>query len=210
MDGRWLVLGLLVGCGANVTVYAGGNAGGGGEGGGGVGLGGDCFVDCIDACDDMYAGSCADGEISCGLAVPPEHCGCQREPYACEICPGGTSGYECQPTLDCVGACEDVVLCGECPAEGSSADVIGACRCDCPDESFFRCTLEPGCCNAKEDCGPDLDVQCVEHVCLPSVDDACWSDADCPPDLSCIGASICPCGALCEEPSTPGSCVGEK
>jgi Kazal-type serine protease inhibitor domain./Protein metal binding site. len=68
---------------------------------------------------------------------------------------------------------------------------------------------DQGCCETDADCtsseGPGV---CVSGVCkqVPPPG-ACWSDADCGPGQECVGASVCPCGALCILPDHPGKCT---
>lgn len=63
----------------------------------------------------------------------------------------------------------------------------------------------PPCCTGDLACGPSM--ECVQTVCEPVLDDACWRDSDCGPNAHCDGASVCPCMADCIAPDTPGQCV---
>jgi hypothetical protein len=56
------------------------------------------------------------------------------------------------------------------------------------------------------DCGDIVYVPCVNGVCKNTVKGQCWKDEECPADLKCIGAQVCPCNALCALPDQPGKC----
>jgi hypothetical protein len=71
-----------------------------------------------------------------------------------------------------------------------------------------------GCCTYDSDCpayaADGLGQVCVNNVCKPEPKEpgVCWSDADCGGIAgSCVGASVCPCGADCFAPDQLGKCV---
>lgn len=127
---------------------------------------------------------------------------CFGLPYPCETCP---NGWACEPNAACVGSCDGVV-CLECPAAGGQA-IFGACECHCTDSGEYTCKLAGGCCNEDLDCGDEVFVPCVNHVCKQPTPTGCWSDAECPPGKTCQGASVCGCGQVCGAPDMPGQCA---
>lgn len=127
---------------------------------------------------------------------------CFGLPFSCETCP---DGWACEPNDTCVGSCDGIV-CLECPAQ-SGKSIFGACECSCDEQEQYICKLADGCCNADIDCGDEVFVPCVNHVCKLPVPDGCWSDAECPMGQTCQGASVCPCGKLCGLPEVPGKCA---
>lgn len=64
----------------------------------------------------------------------------------------------------------------------------------------------PGCCTQDLDCGDFAYVPCVNGVCKQPLPGTCWKDAQCGPDATCVGASVCPCNADCDAPDAPGTC----
>jgi hypothetical protein len=137
--------------------------------------------------------------------VNPEDCPpgtCWGLPLPCEIC--GDSGWECAPTEACVGSCGGLA-CAACTG-APDAIVVGACQCACDENAQYTCQLAAGCCNVDFDCGDLAYVPCVNNVCKPTVAGGCWSDAECGDGESCVGATVCPCGARCDGPDAPGTC----
>lgn len=67
-------------------------------------------------------------------------------------------------------------------------------------------SLLPGCCEKNSDCGDLLYEPCANGVCKNTVPGRCWTNAECPSGDSCIGASVCGCGALCKKGDEPGTC----
>jgi hypothetical protein len=71
-------------------------------------------------------------------------------------------------------------------------------RADC-------CTGDQDCVNSK---AIGIQVKCIEGVCKwnTGIPGECWTNVDCPPDKSCEGAGVCPCGASCFIGDRPGHC----
>jgi hypothetical protein len=67
----------------------------------------------------------------------------------------------------------------------------------------------PGCCTMDMECGDLVPAECVNGVCVTPLLGQCWRDADCDGGKVCQGASVCPCGAACDEPDSPGKCVAQ-
>jgi hypothetical protein len=67
------------------------------------------------------------------------------------------------------------------------------------------------CCQTDAECNPGVDFwdqRCVEGVCLPiPSSESCWTQADCAPGDSCLGACVCPCGLDCDCGGQLGKCV---
>lgn len=206
-----------MGCGAEVLVTSDGSGGGGAEvppaggsgGGSSTGCGGEADF-CADECGSDYyphEQECVDGRWQClEGTVNPDDCPpgtCWGGPLSCEICE--PSGWECEPTIDCVGGCDGLV-CAVCP-DDADAMLLGACWCECDDAGMFSCELHAGCCNDDLDCGDETYAPCVENVCKVPVLDACWKDSECATGYVCEGAVVCPCGYDCDAPDEPGTCV---
>jgi hypothetical protein len=79
--------------------------------------------------------------------------------------------------------------------------------CDAPDQMGSCPVPGPNCCKTDNDCGDFQWMPCVNGVCKqPQSGGLCWVDAECPQGQKCIGASVCPCGAMCAVIDTPGKC----
>jgi hypothetical protein len=69
------------------------------------------------------------------------------------------------------------------------------------------------CCKIDTDCGDEVFTPCVNSKCKTTIPGACWSDVECGCDpqgacfATCEGAFVCPCGASCMSPDTPGKCL---
>jgi hypothetical protein len=92
--------------------------------------------------------------------------------------------------------------------EASSGD--GFCV-EANDTCFVA--AQDGCCLDDADC--EGEATCYELECrtmgdgvckMPPAAGECWADRDCPSGMSCAGAVICPCGAMCDSPDSPGTC----
>jgi hypothetical protein len=217
---RWRIAALLggavAGCGSATLVEDAGGGGGAGASSSssasatGTGGSGDCSgarVWCAAGCGADYfpaQADCVDGDWVCPEGtIDPADCPddtCWGLPLPCEVC--GPSGWECAPEPVCIGSCGGL-LCAECPADGGPA-VVGGCACACDSSGVFSCDLAPGCCNADADCGGA--AVCVASVCKAASPEGCWSDAQCPPGLTCEGESVCSCGVVCGGPDAPGKC----
>lgn len=128
-------------------------------------------------------------------------------------------------TIDPVCGCDGNTYGAACIAEMSrvSVDTVGACPAPvvCPDTPPVSCCYQASDCGgggggggfgmrcAGADCAAD---PAVAGVCKgrPGSPGACWVDGDCRlsgPGATCVGATICPCGGLCEVPDSPGTCT---
>jgi hypothetical protein len=107
---------------------------------------------------------------------------------------------DCKPGQSCFGA--SVCACGALC--GPVADTPGKC-------------IDGGgtgaCCLKDAECG--LGGQCVlpgstigQGVCepLPTFKGECWDNGDCAAGTKCVGQQVCPCGADCLLPDSPGKC----
>ncbi|HMR75703.1 MAG TPA: hypothetical protein PKD61_11330, partial [Polyangiaceae bacterium] len=166
---------------------------GAGTGGGVAGSGG-------------YGGGCCANDLECPQWFEGEP---EDEPY-----PGGENvcvNGNCIPSAppgrcwrdsDCGPgvSCEGEFVCG-CLADCAAADQLGWCGAPPPPPPG------PYCCNTDFDCGDFQYVPCVNNVCKQPVPAACWTDAECPSNKKCVGASVCPCLALCSVEDHPGKCL---
>lgn len=141
---------------------------------------------------------------------------CQLPLAACS----GVGRCNVRPTI-----CPDVInpVCGcdgstydnacEAAATGNNVASRGAC-------GTMTCTTPPprGCCYEDADCTSSVvgrPQRCeggvcpsAAGVCVPTslAPGRCWADMDCAPGETCMGAIICPCGALCIRADAPGRC----
>jgi hypothetical protein len=83
----------------------------------------------------------------------------------------------------------------------------GVAACSSPPTS---CCFGDGDCGANEEC---VGARCnttdpAAGVCKQRLDRGqCWQSSTCPfPPGLCGGAQVCPCGAVCLVPDTPGTC----
>ncbi|MDI3286039.1 hypothetical protein [Polyangium sp. 15x6] len=94
-----------------------------------------------------------------------------------------------------------------CQAGDTVPPVCMSGKWECPEGTVDISTC-PGldqCCQTTSNCplvATCVMNRCKEKVLLPK----CWSDADCLGG-TCDGASVCPCGQMCFNPDTPGTCV---
>ncbi len=166
---------------------------------------------CLQFCGSDFfpaEATCENGSWVCPAGTvdettcPPSACG--GIAFSCEACDPST-GWSCQPTADCVGTCPGIV-CAECPTSFPPG-LLGGCQCSCTEQGF-SCTLGAGCCNSDADCGDAVPSICAQHVCKAPASTGCWADEECQPGQGCKGAVVCPCGAQCDAPDSPGSCQG--
>ncbi|MBK9000003.1 MAG: hypothetical protein IPM35_30160 [Myxococcales bacterium] len=192
-----LLLGLSVlGCGGSVSkdgqsggsAGTGGSAGGGGSGGfggstGGTGGGPVC---CGTDADCGSAGDADDG------APAPVEC----VEGVCKLVP---PSFKCWQDSDCpYGMCMGGSVC-PCGYDCHQADQLGNCMAPTPAPA--------PCCTNDMACGDETYAPCVNGVCKVPVLGACWKDDECPAGQSCVGASVCPCGADCDQMDMPGKCL---
>lgn len=168
------------------------------------------------------SGSAPDsGSRDSGVAVPcggpyGNSCGpteyCEFGPY--NIC-GANGPGTCEPRpVSCpyggstVCGCDGSSYPNECEANAAGTDVQAQGSCGC--------SLKPptGCCFEDSQCG-GRGGQCVSATCSKDgagvckgtpPKDTCWDAGDCGAGEACVGASVCPCGASCLVPDSPGEC----
>jgi hypothetical protein len=63
------------------------------------------------------------------------------------------------------------------------------------------------CCTDDLSCGEAIYQNCVNGVCKEPEAGKCWDDDECEIGQSCMGASVCPCGAACNVADSPGVCM---
>lgn len=182
-----------------------GGAAGSGASGGSAGFGGSGAV----------AGTAGSGAVG-GTA------GSGGAPWCCTDdfdCPQYFDGDETGAPLayECVaGVCKEFPPPGQCWDDGDCPYGVcqGASVCPCGYDcdgwdTPGWCSLppEPYCCTSDWQCGDFAYVPCVNGVCKEPVTGGCWTDAECPAGLACVGASVCPCGADCAMADMPGKCM---
>lgn len=178
-------------CGGSVSKdgESGGGGGSGAAGGSGGGSGGGPL--CCTSKADCYSGKGGEGE------GPPAPVECVQG-----VCKGmlmlGPS--ECWQDSDCqYGMCIGAFVC-PCGSDCHDEDQPGTCMAPTPSPS-------PACCTNDLACGDYAYSPCVNGVCKLPVPGACWKNEECPAGQTCVGASVCPCGALCDEMDMPGKCL---
>ncbi len=127
-------------------------------------------------------------------------------------CPSSSTGKQV-----CIsGNCEPAPSPGKCWSDKDCPPGGGGCvgECICPCGAICACGGQMGTC-APPPPGPVCcvaDIECIGigvcagGVCKAPVSGGCWKDADCGPNATCEGESICPCGALCALADYPGKC----
>ncbi len=184
-------------------------------------------------CDNMnYASSCEAFNVGVGVAsmgacpiVNPGQCrsnvDCNRGLVCTGIAACGGLG-RCNLPSPCIDifapvcGCDNMTYSNSCVAQNSGVGVArdGACGVvmDC------RVDRAQGCCYQDADCARGYCApvnSCVggsaTGVCVttPPPDPRvtrCWRDSDCGPRGRCANPQICPCGARCLVPDSPGTC----
>jgi hypothetical protein len=158
---------------------------------------GDGGTFCRDNGDCDLAQYCARPIGGCGATgvcgTRPDFCSALFRPVC--GCDGRTYGNACEAaragvTVAAEGACGPST-CEERPAVG------------CCFEDRHCATRSEVCVNA--DCEARRPGVCKSLSSLGRGE--CWRDADCPAGMTCRGAIICPCGAVCIIADMPGRCV---
>lgn len=196
---------LLAGCGSVVTSPGDGGSSSTGTSTGCDGNGPDCWG----SCDYAESAICEDGQWSCPPGTSTSYPGgcdvCEGDSGACDTC--YAPFWQCEPTDVCLAGCPEIA-CLDCTGAGSYTPPPG-CSCQCDPEGRLACAKTPGCCKTSEDCGDLIFTPCVNGVCKTPVGNGqCWVSEECTSGTSCVGASVCPCGASCTDPDTPGFCEG--
>jgi hypothetical protein len=157
------------------------------------------------------------GTVGCPMYY---ECACLAMPD-CPLCDGCYWGCvlpqgACWDNGDCEEGktCEGAFICPE-GAACFAPDSPGECV-DKEDEPM-PCALDSAgnyWCPTGYHCDTCLqDPDCLAcAVCWAGCvldDGVCWDDGDCPAGETCVGASICPPGAYCFAPDTPGECQPE-
>lgn len=155
------------------------------------------------ACGGPYGATCGATEYCefglyniCGVNGPGI---CTPRPTGCAY-----SGNQ-------VCGCDGATYPNECQANAAGTDVssTGACGGSCTQRP------RPGCCFEDSQCSHIKGGECVGEVCSsgqagvckgPTKTGQCWEQDDCGRGQQCVGANICPCGAKCLVPDSPGTC----
>lgn len=155
------------------------------------------------ACGGPYGATCAANEY-CEFG-PYNICGANG-PGVCTprptICP-----YVVNPVCGCDGATYN----NDCLANAAGTDVSSAGACG------GSCNLKPpsSCCYEDKQCAKIKGGECIGAVCAPGQagvckgpppKGGCWEEEDCGRGQTCVGERICPCGARCLLPDSPGQC----
>ena len=160
---------------------------------------------CIDEQVSLTAGQCLPDAGPC--------CEAQEDCPEGDVCVGpfGDNTGVCMPT-PAADRCWSKEGCGE--GEVCLGGQVCPCNADCgvPD-ALGHCAPDGlGCCTTDAHCGEGevcvVDVSGLGTCKAEPTGGVCWTDADCPAGLACVGASTCPCGALCAVIDTPGKCQG--
>lgn len=200
----WLLVSslLVVGCGGSVDRDGGGNASGGTGNTGNTGnTGGNGNTGNTGGSSGGSGGDapfCCQSANDCPTLVDQNHTSMVCVAGNCKMPPPAD---QCWQDSDCqFGQCHGA---GVCPCGNTAIDCIqdqlGSCMSPAPRPST--------CCDIDMDCGDEEYVPCVNGTCKQVVADGCWKDEECPLGQTCVGASVCPCDALCAVADYPGKCM---
>lgn len=123
------------------------------------------------------------------------------------------SGPICSGLYDPMCGCNGTTYSNPCNAGAAGMSIAsrGACSSSCGSRPPL------GCCYQDADCTSPVGrpSRCEGGVCATTAgvcvdvsiaSGSCWNDGDCRAGETCMGARICPCGALCILPDAPGRC----
>ena len=146
------------------------------------------------------SGACGGNPGGCAIG---DKSGCAANEY----CAGGCSGTgQCAVKPDAcitlykpVCGCNGLTYGNSCGAASAGMNVATTGECGPPPL--------PGCCKADGDCkgGACIGTTCKDLGELKK--GQCWSAAQCEGNMPCLGASVCPCGAMCIVADKPGNCL---
>ncbi len=139
-------------------------------------------------CED--ATKCAVGAVCLGLEY--------GAPGTCWPAPAAGKCFhdaDCAEGQRCLGEHVTNCMMNSIPVEGDCLAVAADC---------CRTTLD---CAQGLVCGSDLFDGPVSRCKEPPLDGWCWTLAQCGPWQQCSGASVCPCGAMCDSADVPGTCT---
>jgi len=163
--------------------------------------------------------ACGDGDTptpatdaSTGSDLGPSDGGGSDTDAAVEIDGGGSDVDGGGSDVD--GGGTDVDGGGAVIDGGATAADAGSIGIDAGPAPMCAMRSRASCCFDDGDCGGRA-VRCIgavcsaagEGVCKGAVEPGgCWSDADCGAGR-CVEPNICPCGARCLVPDSPGTCA---
>jgi hypothetical protein len=135
----------------------------------------------------------------CDFAAPFSCTG----PGSCTVRPG-----ICPAIFMPVCACNGMTYSNACVAAAAGENVASSGMCG---------STTPGCCRTDFDCAsvgrgacigadPTAGIEGTCHDRGMLAPGECWDDLDCGGG-TCVGARVCPCGALCILPDAPGNCM---
>ena len=139
-------------------------------------------------CED--ATKCAVGAVCLGLEY--------GSPGTCWSAPAAGKCFhdtDCAEGRRCLGEHVTNCMMNSIPVEGDCLAVAADC---------CRTTLD---CAQGLQCGSDLLGGPVSRCKEPAPEGRCWTLAQCGLWQQCSGASVCPCGAMCDSADVPGTCT---
>ncbi len=168
-----------------------------------------CIGEMVCPCGAL-CGALADAPGKC--AQLPPCCTTSAECGVGQVCtdPKGTGLGECVAAPE-PGLCYSNADCNGGLCQGPS---FCPCNADCAPSFPGKCAMDGACCTADKDCGAGYQcafaaVGALDGVCVtvPTLGQ-CYSSDDCG-GAECVGAAICPCGSVCKQGTSPGTCGGQ-